>query len=120
MNAFLIGDFMLDRYELGKVERISPEAPVPVVKLIKRRSSPGGAGHVGASLAGLGLAVTAAGILGDDPAGRDLISGLESRSIDTRGLSLVSGLPTIVKTRIIAERYFQVARIDVELHQLES
>ena len=69
--VLVVGDVMLDRHVHGHVSRISPEAPVPVVNLAGERRTPGGAGHVAASLAGIGCPVTLAGAVGEDPeAGR--------------------------------------------------
>ena len=83
-RILVVGDLMLDVYLRGDVVRISPEAPVPVVRLSRRTETPGGAGNVLLNLAGLGLPVTAAGIVGDDDAGRRLRYLLEEAGIETR------------------------------------
>src|SRR5262245_34228496 len=75
VSAVVVGDVMLDRQLVGHAHRISPEAPVPVVRLADERASPGGAGHVAASLAALGCTVTLAAAAGDDPEG-DLLRRL--------------------------------------------
>jgi len=109
----VLGDLMLDEHIWGKVERISPEAPVPVVQVKDRTSSPGGAGNVAANVAALGGRVTAVGVVGDDEAGRELTDDLEALGVDTGGIIIDESRPTVRKTRVIAHSQ-QVVRIDRE------
>src|SRR5262249_54450861 len=82
-RGLVVGDLMLDVYLWGEVERISPEAPVPVVRLSRRSENAGGAGNVLLNLAALGLRVAAAGFVGADEAGRRLVRLLEEAGIAT-------------------------------------
>ena len=110
----VIGDFMLDEYILGSVERISPEAPVPVVLEKSRKQMPGGAGNVVCNLVALGARPILSGVVGQDDARdrlRDIFSALGVRR-DDMGL-LESDRPTIRKTRILAGNQ-QVCRLDTE------
>src|SRR6267142_5747525 len=83
-RVHVVGDVMLDRNLEGTVGRISPEAPVPVVTLLREYCSPGGAGHVAASLAGLGCTATVAGVVGTDAAGRQLPECLRQANVQAR------------------------------------
>jgi len=109
----LVGDLMLDHYVWGKVDRISPEAPVVVVEVTEESERPGGAALVAHNLVQLGAKVYLSGIIGDDGAGRSLASILEALSIDTSALIVDSNRPTTVKTRVIAHSQ-QVVRVDRE------
>ena len=109
----VVGDIMLDRYLWGTVDRISPEAPTPVVSQNRESIRAGGAGNVALNLAGLGLNVSIAGFVGDD---RDRIRLMElfARSgIDTSAVITLSGRPTAVRTRVIAGHQ-HVLRFDSE------
>jgi rfaE bifunctional protein kinase chain/domain len=110
----IVGDVMLDRYLIGEAERISPEAPVPVVTVDEERVVPGGAANVAANVAALGAHVDLIGTIGDDGAGAALSEALKSLGISATALITVPGRPTITKTRIIA-RNQQVVRIDREV-----
>ncbi len=112
-NVLVVGDIMLDRYLEGKVQRISPEAPVPVVALEREYASPGGAGHVAASLAGLGCTVTLAGVIGADSAGQQLRECLHRAGISDCRL-IVRDLNTICKCRVLAGGHQQLLRVDVD------
>ncbi|HVB58993.1 MAG TPA: D-glycero-beta-D-manno-heptose-7-phosphate kinase [Candidatus Acidoferrales bacterium] len=112
-RLLVIGDLMLDRYLWGAVDRISPEAPVPVVRIDHRTSCAGGAANVAANLRSLGCAVSLAGVLGVDEDGRELLRMLENSGIESRAVLSVSGRPTICKTRILGGRQ-QMLRLDVE------
>src|SRR3954453_23687027 len=79
--VLVVGDVMLDRYVHGHVSRISPEAPVPIVNLVGERCTPGGAGHVAASLVGLGCPVTLAGAVGEDAEAGRLRVALADRGV---------------------------------------
>lgn len=101
VQALCIGDIMLDRFMYGKVERISPEAPVPIFKLCREKQMLGGAGNVVANMASLGCQVTFIGIVGNDEAGKKLSTLLRMAKAHAHLLKL-DDYPTIVKTRLIA------------------
>ena len=109
----VLGDAMIDRYLWGRVERISPEAPVPVVEVERESATLGGAGNVAANLAALGATPVLIGVRGDDAAGAELAAALKSRGIATDGLIVDPTRPTTVKTRIVAHAQ-QVVRADRE------
>lgn len=112
----IIGDVMLDRYVWGEVLRISPEAPVPVVRVREHSEVLGGAGNVAANCANLGCSVTLVGLCGADEAGTQLQALLETKGI--QGSLLVdSTRPTITKTRVMALKQ-QLFRLDEELFQV--
>src|SRR5262245_60334469 len=110
--VLVLGDLMLDRHIYGHVRRISPEAPVPVVSLIGEMQTPGGAGNVGAGLAGLGCRVTLAGLVGADPDGAQLRESLHSKGVDRLVLVERPELKTITKTRILSDTHQQLLRLD--------
>ncbi len=112
-RILVIGDLMLDRYIYGTVERISPEAPVPVIRTQDERNMPGGAANVAYNVQALGGCAMLCGVLGQDAAGQDLLQVLNRKGIDASAILSLPGLQTTVKTRIIAERQ-QVARVDCE------
>lgn len=112
-EVLVIGDILFDRYLWGKVERISPEAPVPVVKLYKRSHMPGGAANVAANLSALGIKARLAGFVGSDYEGNLLLGELGSRKVETGGVKRLPDRPTITKTRIIGGHQ-QVVRVDDE------
>ncbi|UCG51560.1 MAG: D-glycero-beta-D-manno-heptose-7-phosphate kinase [Candidatus Latescibacterota bacterium] len=109
----VLGDVMLDRYFWGEVERISPEAPVPVVRVNRRSSRLGGAANVAANLCAVGVEAAVAGVIGDDPAGHELGELLEGLRIDTECLVVENARETTEKVRIIAQSQ-QVVRADFE------
>ena len=113
VNILVVGDLMLDRYWWGDVTRISPEAPVPVVRLKKNTYAVGGAANVAANITGLGAKVYLAGVVGSDADAatfKDLLSGAH---ISTECVVSSEHRPTTVKTRIIAHNQ-QVVRVDQE------
>ncbi|MFO1523401.1 MAG: PfkB family carbohydrate kinase, partial [Kiritimatiellia bacterium] len=112
-RVLVVGDLMLDRYVHGRVDRISPEAPVPVVLVTREHSVPGGACNVAANIAALGGRACLSGIVGDDAQGRELLGLLEARGVDLSGVLVSPEVPTITKTRVLAERQ-QVVRVDRE------
>jgi D-beta-D-heptose 7-phosphate kinase/D-beta-D-heptose 1-phosphate adenosyltransferase len=112
LKVLVIGDIMLDRYIHGDVERISPEAPVPVLRHARRYERAGGAANVAMNLAGLGCQTFLAGYWGSDSEQTELAAILERAGIDTVGVVLTS-LPTISKTRIVG-RTQQLLRLDIE------
>jgi D-beta-D-heptose 7-phosphate kinase/D-beta-D-heptose 1-phosphate adenosyltransferase len=109
----VLGDIMLDRYFWGDVERISPEAPVPVVHVNRRSRRLGGAANVAANLAALGASAEVVSVRGEDRQGREVVRMLEKRGISSRGLVAEAGRETTEKIRIIA-RHQQVVRADFE------
>jgi rfaE bifunctional protein kinase chain/domain len=112
-NVAVIGDVMLDTYWWGHVERISPEAPVPVVLLDKRELRIGGAGNVALNLVSLGAKTTIFSVLGEDDAGRQLDHLLTETGIDTSYVICSHTRKTTDKTRIIS-RNQQMMRLDSE------
>ncbi len=113
LRFLVVGDVMLDRYFWGEVERISPEAPVPVFNLRYVTKSLGGAANVANNLRGLRAQVELAGVLGEDQEAEEFISLLKEKKIGSRGLVREKNRPTTVKTRIIASSQ-QLLRIDIE------
>jgi rfaE bifunctional protein kinase chain/domain len=113
IKAGVIGDIMLDTYWWGHVERISPEAPVPVVSLDKREHRIGGAGNVALNLASLGAKVSTFSFIGNEEEGRLLEGLLRDHAIDTRYLVKSDSRITTVKARIIS-RNQQMMRLDSE------
>ena len=111
-RLLVVGDVMLDRYWFGEVERISPEAPVPVVKIARNEERPGGAANVARNAAALGAQVTLISVVGDDEAGRTLEKLLAGERVRT-SLHRDPTLPTTVKLRVIG-RQQQLLRIDFE------
>lgn len=107
------GDLMLDRYLWGRVDRISPEAPVPVVEIERETCSLGGAGNVAANLRALGAEAVLVGVLGKDADGDALLESLAGRGIETSRIVRDPSRPTTVKTRVIAHSQ-QVVRTDRE------
>jgi rfaE bifunctional protein kinase chain/domain len=113
VKILVVGDIMLDRYLWGNVSRISPEAPVPIVKLEKVTQIPGGAANVAANVASLGATPLLVGAIGDDSAGRALPELLRANKIAGDFLVKISDRPTTTKTRVVAHQQ-QVVRIDDE------
>jgi D-beta-D-heptose 7-phosphate kinase/D-beta-D-heptose 1-phosphate adenosyltransferase len=112
-TILVVGDVMLDQFLWGKVSRISPEAPVPVVEVTRESYFPGGAANVARNLRALGAPVRIVGVLGDDDAGEELRVLLEEQGIETTGLAIDPNRPTTLKTRIVAHNQ-QVVRFDRE------
>ncbi|MEE4608607.1 MAG: PfkB family carbohydrate kinase, partial [Desulfobacteraceae bacterium] len=112
-RVWVVGDLMLDEYVWGEVERISPEAPVPVLAVAREEHTLGGAGNVAANLVALGARVAVAGVAGDDRHGRLLRDRFQALGVDTEAIVVEAGRPTTRKTRVIADRQ-QVLRIDRE------
>ena len=115
-RVLVIGDVMADHYVWGRVERISPEAPIPVVHVNREEVKLGGAANVACNIAVLGGSVTLAGIIGADAMGDTLIKLLKEAHISPDGLVKDAGRPTIQKTRVMAQHQ-QVVRVDRELNQ---
>lgn len=111
-KVLVIGDLILDHYIWGKVSRISPEAPVPVVDVTKESFMLGGAANVAHNVVALGAKASVIGLRGDDMAGDGLVRMLSDKGVDCDGV-MVSDRPTTVKTRVIAHSQ-QVVRFDRE------
>jgi D-beta-D-heptose 7-phosphate kinase/D-beta-D-heptose 1-phosphate adenosyltransferase len=112
VRVLVVGDVMLDTYLWGQASRISPEAPVPVVRVVEETRALGGAANVATNVVALGAACVVVGTVGRDSAGRDLVAELEHAGIDATGLVVVDR-PSTVKTRVMV-RHQQVARYDRE------
>lgn len=112
-RVLVVGDLMIDEYMWGDVERISPEAPVPIVSVRNETYRLGGAGNVVNNLVDLGAKVVVTGVVGDDNRGKMLLERMASLNIETGGIVRLDDRPTIRKTRIIASDQ-QVLRIDWE------
>ena len=113
-RVLVVGDLMLDRYISGVVERVSPEAPVPVVRVEEESSAVGGAGNVAANVAALGATCQVVGLAGRDASGEAMKTALERLGVRTEGIVATDERPTTVKTRILARRQ-QVVRFDHEI-----
>ena len=115
-GVLVIGDVMVDHFIWGRVSRISPEAPVPVVDVQKDSILLGGCANVLNSIYAMGGKVYVTGVIGADSIGQGLISDLRSREIDTSGIVVEKGRPTTLKTRVVAHGQ-QVVRFDQESRQ---
>jgi len=111
-GCLVIGDLMLDQYIFGDVDRISPEAPVPIIKKNKHLNRIGGAGNVALNLLGLGIKPILIGNIGNDNNGQILSSLIKKHNLSIKGLIKEKG-PTTTKTRVMAGHH-QIARIDDE------
>ncbi len=112
-KVLVAGDLILDEFVQGNVSRISPEAPIPVVEVVKESFMPGGAANVSNNVQSLGGKAFLSGVIGADRVGNILKQELSRRGIDTKGLIVEEGRPTTLKTRIIAHHQ-QVVRVDRE------
>lgn len=113
LNVLIVGDVMVDAYLFGKVDRISPEAPVPVVTLSGRKSMLGGAANVALNIKEIGANPLLCSVIGDDTRGAELISIMNDNGLDTNGLYASQDRITTTKFRIIGNR-FQMLRVDEE------
>lgn len=113
LRFLVIGDIMLDRYLYGRVQRISPEAPVPILELDTEENRLGGAANVALNLRSLDAQVILAGLIGDDLPGQLVQEQAERANIDTYGLVVDPSRPTTVKTRLIAQKH-HLLRVDRE------
>lgn len=113
-RVLVVGDVMLDRYWFGDAHRISPEAPVPIVKIGRTEERLGGAGNVARNLAALGARATLLAVVGEDDAAQSIERIAREEGIDTR-LVRDAGGPTTVKMRVIG-RQQQLMRVDFEEH----
>lgn len=113
LNVLIIGDVMIDSYIWGKVDRISPEAPVPIVRVTKKEDRLGGAANVALNIQSLGAKPLICAIIGNDFDGENFISLLKKQGLSDEGVLKIKGRPTTVKTRIIAHHQ-QIVRVDAE------
>jgi rfaE bifunctional protein kinase chain/domain len=114
LQVLVVGDLMLDRYLSGRTDRISPEAPVPVVLLESDESRLGGAANVALNLKALGMRVALAGVVGTDAEGDLLTDSLRREGMNTKAILSLASRPTTVKTRILS-RHQQLLRLDREV-----
>ena len=114
VHVLVVGDVMLDRFLVGRVTRISPEAPVPVERFESEFVQLGGAANVAHNLVALGAHVSLVGVVGIDPAAALLRDQLAAAGIGAEGLVEDRTRPTTEKVRIVTDRKQQVARIDYE------
>ena len=112
-QVICVGDLMLDRYVYGGVGRVSPEAPVPVLRKTSSTQVPGGAGNVARNLSALGLSTIMIGCVGDDEAGTQLTDLLEADPLISCQLVRTTNMATVIKTRFIAGTQ-QLLRVDTE------
>jgi D-beta-D-heptose 7-phosphate kinase/D-beta-D-heptose 1-phosphate adenosyltransferase len=112
LNILVVGDVMLDYYWSGETRRISPEAPVPIVKVSKKEGRAGGAGNVALNIASLAANVTLLGIVGNDKEANELQELLEKKSVQCNFLTS-NNSPTACKLRIVAQHQ-QLIRLDFE------
>ena len=113
-HIVVIGDVMLDRYLIGDTDRLSPEAPVPVVTIRETRSALGGAANVAAKVSAIGASCRLVGAVGDDGNAAAIRAELAASRLEDRHLVTVSGRPTTTKSRVLS-RGQQVVRIDEEI-----
>ena len=116
-RVVVVGDIMLDRYLVGDAERLSPEAPVPVVTVRERHARLGGAANVAMNVAALGARSLLVGVVGDDTDGATIRQELAVARLEDRYILSIAGRPTTSKTRIIS-RSQQIVRIDDEVETL--
>ena len=113
MRALVIGDAMVDTYLWGKVERVSPEAPIPIVSITNRESRLGGAANVSLNLQSLGATPILFSVIGDDGEGRKFKNLLETNKLSREGVFVDTSRITTVKNRIIGKGQ-HIARVDEE------
>jgi D-beta-D-heptose 7-phosphate kinase/D-beta-D-heptose 1-phosphate adenosyltransferase len=113
-TVLLVGDIMLDHFLIGRVHRLSPEAPVPVVEHSHDEYRPGGAANVALNLVALGARVVLVSVIGADEPGARLRGLLDAAGIDLAGLVVDKSRPTTRKMRVVTDRLQQVARVDYE------
>ncbi len=113
LKALIVGDVMIDSYIWGKVERISPEAPVPVISITNKEIRLGGAANVAKNIAALGATPILCSVVGDDHDGKSFMELLQSRGMDTRGIISSEDRMTTVKERMLSASQ-QLLRIDRE------
>lgn len=112
-KILVVGDVMLDEYLFGTTTRISPEAPIPIVEVKTTRSVAGGAANAAVNVRALGDETILAGVIGDDRAGKKLLTILRRHRVNTKGIVIDRERPTTVKTRIVSQGQ-QIVRVDTE------
>lgn len=117
-NVLVVGDVMLDRYWRGSTKRISPEAPVPVVRVAECDERPGGAGNVALNLVSLGVHTHLVSVVGTDDAGKSLVRTLNSANVDCHLIS-DPNLPTTMKLRVLSQQQ-QLIRLDFEAENVSN
>lgn len=118
-KVLVVGDIIVDHFVWGKVTRLSPEAPVPIVEVTKENFIPGGGGNVAFNITALKGQSFLCGVVGNDALGDQLRGQLKNLGVNTDGIFVEQGIPTIQKTRIIANVQ-QVVRIDREDKQIKN
>jgi rfaE bifunctional protein kinase chain/domain len=118
-RVLVIGDLMLDRYVWGTIDRMSPEAPVPVVTVRRHDARPGGAGNVTLNISSLGATPLLCALIGKDKAGETLAEAFRLQGISSDGLIVSPSRPTTEKTRVIAQDH-HIVRIDEETDALPT
>ncbi len=113
-RVLVVGDVMLDQFLVGRVSRISPEAPVPIVRFEREENRIGGAANVANNIAALGAATDIVGLVGDDEQAQVLRDALTTRRVGVAGLVVDRERPTTRKVRVVTDRHQQVARVDYE------
>ena len=113
-NIIVVGDTMLDSYILGKINRQSPEAPVPIVNVVKESEKLGGAANVIMNLKSLGVNPILCSVIGDDENGRKIIRLIKDNKLERKGIVVEPGRKTTVKKRIIVKKN-HILRIDDEI-----
>ena len=115
-RVLVVGDLMRDIFIWGKVKRISPEAPVPVVEVERETAMLGGAANVVNNLIALGAKILLAGVVGEDAAGAAILKELQERGVGVEAVAVEQNRPTTVKTRVIAHSQ-QIVRVDREVRK---
>ncbi len=116
LKVFVIGDAMIDNYWIGNIDRISPEAPVPVFTVLEKQSRPGGAANVALNCKSLGATVSLLTVIGKDEQGKSLISTLNKEGIDSSMCMQSTDRITTSKTRVLCKNQ-QSIRIDEEMDE---
>ncbi len=117
-KILVIGDIMLDRYIFGETTRISPEAPVPIVKFFNEKFMLGGCGNVVRNLDNLGVKTSIISAIGNDAAGKKIIDELRNRNISTSGIVEIPNICTTEKMRILSDKQ-QIVRVDWDANQFD-
>lgn len=119
LPVLVVGDVILDRYYWGTADRLSPEAPVPILNVKQIEDRLGGAGNVVRNLVNLGCKVSLVGLMGEDSEGRELVQELAKHKVNYEGLIVDRERPTTLKMRMVAQRQ-QIVRVDRELAKQAS
>ena len=114
VSVLVVGDVMIDQFIIGRVTRISPEAPVPIVRYERDETRIGGAANVASNLVALGARADIVGLVGDDAEAVVLKQALAAHGVGAGGLIADADRPTTRKVRVVTDRHQQVARIDYE------